>query len=60
MSEWISVEQDLLIERLNDEVERLLEALEGVMRSYEHYYPERYYSDDNVAEAEDIIKEIKG
>lgn len=60
MSEWISVEQELLIERLHDGVERLLEALEGVMRSYEHYCPERYYSDDNVAEAEDIIKEIKG
>lgn len=38
----------------------LLDALCAVLRSYEAACPERYYSDDNVALADDVIKKAIG
>jgi hypothetical protein len=34
----------------------LIDALTAVLRSFESCCPERYFSDDNVAIAEDVIK----
>ncbi len=34
----------------------LLDALLAVLRSYEAYAPQRYYSDDAVLEADEAIK----
>ena len=38
----------------------LIDALCAVLRSYEAACPERYYSDDNVALADDVIKKAIG
>ena len=46
------------IENLNNT--ELLDALCAVLRSYEAACPERYYSDDNVALADDVIKKAIG
>ena len=38
----------------------LIDALCAVLRSYQAACPERYYSDDNVALADDVIKKAIG
>lgn len=57
-----SLYEDLMLPfpSIDEDTIKVIEVLEAVMRSYEAYCPERYYSDDNVALAEDIIKEILG